>query len=510
VPTYKRPGVFVGETLNANPALPSPGTSTAAFLGEWYRGPSTPVFCQSWGDFVAQFGGFQSTALPVLGNPWLGYSVYNFFNNGGSACWVGRIVGDSGVSASEVFSDQAATPLPTLTLTALNQGTWANQLFADISSRTPGRFDLVLYLGGTTVSNVVERWLDMSMSSTDPRYVVSLINSPIAGSNYVSVMNDNSPTAAPSNAPAPVTGIQFTSGADPTDPTVTERIAAVTAGTSPLDLVHGILNLNLPGETNTGVLNAALTYAVNRGNIFVVPDVPQGQTPAQAVAFLQSLNPTSYGALYYPWLIGTDPSNPSMSALKTQPPGGFVLGKIAQSDSRRAVWYAPAGTSTVFQGVTGTERKLADADLDTLNSANVNAIKQTLNRGTMIWGTRTLVTSYPDQYIPIRRTLMYIEDALITGTQWAVFEPNDQSLWTMLTSVVSTFLTGIWQAGGLAGSTADQAFYVLCDGTINTAQTIQQGIVNVQVGVSLQYPAEFISFMLGQWQGGSSVTPVAA
>jgi phage tail sheath protein FI len=105
----------------------------------------------------------------------------------------------------------------------------------------------------------------------------------------------------------------------------------------------------------------------------------------------------------------------------------------------------------------------------------------------------------------VERTLIYLSTEMTAMTKFAVFEPNDWVLWTQINSILSQFLTSFWQSGGLNGTSAQEAFYVTCDGTINTPQTIQQGIVNVEVGVSLEYPAEFVVISIGQWAGGQSV-----
>jgi phage tail sheath protein FI len=121
-------------------------------------------------------------------------------------------------------------------------------------------------------------------------------------------------------------------------------------------------------------------------------------------------------------------------------------------------------------------------------------------------GARTLQAGYASMYVPVRRTLIYLEKALVDLTQFAIFEPNDTVLYRSITATVNAFLTNFWSQGGLSGATPGQAFFVLCDSTNNTLATVEAGQVNIQVGVALQRPAEFVVINIGQFDGGTTVT----
>jgi phage tail sheath protein FI len=121
-------------------------------------------------------------------------------------------------------------------------------------------------------------------------------------------------------------------------------------------------------------------------------------------------------------------------------------------------------------------------------------------------GSRTLQPGYSTRYVPVRRSLTYIEKSLTDLTQFAIFEPNDYRLWAQITSTVYNFLSTFWQQGGLSGTTPQSAFFVKCDADINTPTTISNGFVNIQVGVALQSPAEFVIINIGQFNGGTTVT----
>jgi phage tail sheath protein FI len=151
---------------------------------------------------------------------------------------------------------------------------------------------------------------------------------------------------------------------------------------------------------------------------------------------------------------------------------------------------------------------LTNTELDALNSASapVNAIKFVPGSGIVIMGSRTLKGGYVDKYVPVRRTLIYLRKSLTDLTEFAIFEPNDEALWNRISSSISTFLTDFWSKGGLRGATPQQAFFVKVDAQNNPQSSIDNGFVNIEVGVALQRPAEFIIIKIGQFDGGATVT----
>jgi hypothetical protein len=527
-PTFARPGVYITEQLlGPTPPPLTVSPSVAAFVGEHWRGPTTyALMCNSWSDFQKYYGGFNPTQVPVLTNPNLAYSVYEFFANGGQSAWILRLQASltPGTSASLTLKDSQATPVNTLTLTAGvlgqsgNVGTWGNNIYIDIVANPSipgtGRFNINVYYNGTTVPFVVERWVDLSMNPTDSRYVVSILNSPTQGSNWIVATNLNDPAASPNNQPAVQTGTRFTGGVDAASPSNADYITALTYGSSPpapLDQVAGVLNMNIPGNSTVAVLDAAIAYAAARPFTFLVMDPPSGQTPAGAVSFLASLSPvSSYAALYYPWLNAINPATNSLQATTLLPPGGFVLGQMAAIDGSVGVWQAPAGLNTNLDNVVSAERMFSPSDLDTLNSANVDALRTRPNGQVVIWGARTMQTGYASIYVPIRRTLNYIEASLSQLLEFSLFQPNDALLWTSIAAICNQFLAGLWGQNAFAGNNSTQAYYVICNSSNNTPQTISQGIVNTTVGVALLYPAEFINLTIAQFQstGATTVTSI--
>lgn len=529
---FGAPGVYVStQLIGPSPAPLNVSPSPAGFIGQHYRGPSLAVQCNGWSDFVKFFGGFNPSSSPVLANPYLPYAVYEYFANGGATAWVYRATSSStpGTSASVTLSDTAATPQNTLSLTtgvlgvAGNVGTWGNDLYVTVSANSSalGKFNINIYYGGSTPKYLVEQWTDLSMNPSDSRYVESVLNSTSQGSIWVHATDLGDATAAPLNAPAAVTGRQFAGGVDPGDPSsadyeaLLEYASALPAVQAPFDLVPGVLNINIPGLADTtglttpnSVLSQGVAYAQTRPFTFFVIDPPSGQTPAGVIAnFLPNVTPaSSEAAIYYPWLVSNNPASANLQSTITLPPGGFVLGQFAATDSSRGVWSAPAGIQTVFTNVVKAERQLSQADIAALNENNINSLRTRSNGQVLIWGTRTMESGYASLYVPVQRTLNYVQAALTTLLEFAVFQPNDAVLWSQITAVCTNFLDGMLSLNAFPSTSVKDAFFVTCNSTNNTPQTIGQGVVNTTVGIALQYPAEFVNLIISQFQSTGTTT----
>lgn len=491
--TLLRPGIFIQETLNPLPSSVGPSAvSVASFVGAANQGPTTPTFVSSWAVFQTLFGGFSQST-------YLAQAVYTYFLNNGSPCYVTRVAHTDVAFATRVLDDTAGTPLPTLTLNAYSPGAWGNGITVDITAGyVAGRFNLIVHYGG----NVVEQFQDLSMSPTDGRYAPAVINS---GSQYVTAVDDNSVTAAPNNAPALQTGTTLATGANGGTIVVSDYVAVQ----SYLAAIPSPLVLNLTGVTDLTTINDYISWLGTVNNVFLVVDPPSGESVSEVETFAATLTSTSYAAVYYPWLVVPDPTKPfSGGATLTIPPGGAVLSQYVTSDAGSGPWQTPAGVSTVIGSALGLAAQLQQSDYDSLNSANppVNAIKNVPGYGICLYGGRTLQGGLPSLYIAIRRALIYIEQSLINLTQFAVFQPNDAALWSIITADIDAFLTDLFGEGALAGSSASNAFFVICDASNNTPATVAQGIVNVTVGVALEYPAEFIVINIGQYAGGTNVS----
>ncbi|MEM9004481.1 MAG: phage tail sheath C-terminal domain-containing protein [Cyanobacteria bacterium P01_F01_bin.86] len=269
------------------------------------------------------------------------------------------------------------------------------------------------------------------------------------------------------------------------------------AGLMDIDQVHSVMDLMI------GMCEAAAAGDIpNPPNRMVVFDPPSDRVKPQDVStwLSEEFNRRSqFAALYYPWIEVPNPRNAGRPI--AVPPCGHVMGVWARTDETRGVHKAPA--NEVPRGVTGLAYNCNFREQEQLNPIGINCLRPFPNRGIRIWGARTLVE--PDitdwRYINVRRLMSYIEKSIEIGTQWVVFEPNDEDLWQRVKRVVSNFLTELWRQGALMGSSPEQAFYVKCDGELNTPDTMILGRLYIEIGVCPVRPAEFVIFRISQWSG---------
>jgi hypothetical protein len=500
--TYLRPGVYVQETLNPLQPVAGPASSTvAAFVGANDRGPVVPTLVTSWSQYVNLFGSWntiQNNNLPL--------GVYMYFANGGSAAYVTRVAGASAAQATRIFQDTEGTPANTLQIKAINAGTWGNNLNISITASTiTGYFNIVVYYGGSTAGYIVEQWTDVSMTATDSRYAINVVNN---NSTYITAIDSGATATGATRNPSVVANASLSSGSDGSAVTGANLVTAL----SLYDTIRQSLVLNIPGYTDATTINGAISYATGAtrpNDVFVVID-GINDTVANQLTLSATYTQTSYAAVYYPQLTIADPTvgvGSTTGAVKTVGAGAAVVGLYAATDASRGVFKAPAGLQARLAGVVSVP-SFSMADLDSLNSAAapVNAIRFISGSGIVVFGARTLKGGYVDRYVPVRRSLIYIEKSLRDLTHFAVFEPNDQRLWSRINASVSAFLTAFWSQGGLSGATPGNAYFILCDATNNPQSSIDNGIVNIQVGVALQRPAEFVIINIGQYSGGTTVT----
>ena len=269
------------------------------------------------------------------------------------------------------------------------------------------------------------------------------------------------------------------------------------AGLINIDQLHGIMDMML--SLCEGAASGDIPNPPNR---MVILDAPPDRVRPQDVGswLTEEFNRRSqFGALYYPWLRVPNPRNGGRPI--AVPPCGYVAGVWSRVDETRGVHKAPA--NEVPRGVIGLTYDCNFREQEYLNPLGINCIRSFTNRGTRIWGARTLVE--PDniqwRYINVRRLMSYIEKSIEQGTQWVVFEPNDEDLWQRVKRTLSNFLDTLWREGALAGSNPGQAYYVKCDQDINTPQTMLLGRLYVEVGIAPVRPAEFLIFRISQITG---------
>lgn len=234
-----------------------------------------------------------------------------------------------------------------------------------------------------------------------------------------------------------------------------------------------------------------------------------------------------FGAMYVPWVKITKPSwfvgdqdhievkGPNRRKLQKAaknelyvPPSGHLAGIMARVDTERGVHKAPA--NELVMGITGLTQNINRIEQGQYNDRGINVVRQFKDRGIRVWGARTLATKNDPswKYINVRRLFIMVEQSIMLGSQWAVFEPNDHTLWKKLTRDVRAYLMRVWRSGALFGQTPEEAFYVKCDEETNPKYLIDAGQVNVQVGICPVKPAEFVIFSIGQWDGGGLIEEV--
>jgi uncharacterized protein len=252
---------------------------------------------------------------------------------------------------------------------------------------------------------------------------------------------------------------------------------------------------------------------------FAIFDSPQLVEDSDENLDLNLLNPSTsgnllpdnsdYAAFYFPWIQVFDPATKIKNPVPTEtgrifiPPSGHVAGIYARVDTNRGVHKAPANEPVM--GALKLKYDISKAQQDGLNPQGVNCIRE-LNGNIRVWGARTAGGDANGEwrYINVRRTFLFLRESIEEGTQWAVFEPNDQKLWAKITRNVSAFLTTVWRSGALFGATASEAFYVKCDAETNPPELREVGQVVTEIGVAVVRPAEFVIFRISQWQPPTS------
>ncbi|UYB40418.1 phage tail sheath subtilisin-like domain-containing protein [Streptomyces sp. Je 1-4] len=252
------------------------------------------------------------------------------------------------------------------------------------------------------------------------------------------------------------------------------------------------------------VLSAAGRLCRER-RIFLLVDAPAAWSGVDAArAGIAAFTPvrSNHSGLYFPHLQLTDPLT---GRLRSFPPSGAVAGVIARTDSERGVWKAPAGTEARLAGVHSLSVRLTDRENGLLNPLGVNCLRTLPMVGPVIWGARTLegadALDSEWKYVPVRRLALHVEESLLRGLQWVVFEPNTEQLWQQIRLNASAYLHSLFEKGAFKGSTPRQAYFVKCDKDTTTEADIDRGIVNVVVGIAPVKPAEFVIVKIQQMAG---------
>jgi len=525
--TYGRPGVYINETL-INAPIVSSGIANAAgaAVGVFPQGPTALTLVTSWYDFVKKFGGFNISYPATFG-------VNQFFANGGTELYVKRVVAASTLTSKASASLPPASGSTSIgTVTSQIVGAAGNNLRVRIYQQSGSSLynfsvyqEVVASAPDTdaTTDVLLESYDNLSFTdSTSADYAPTVVNQ-LSSTVTLSLAG----TAAP--ATQSITSVIPLAGATAPDATVvaTDYSAIfATDGTSELDAISRPLvvfapelyrkfyvdnsNNDTTAKSSMVTVHEAMIAWANSGNGFAVLDTAPGLSTSGAIDYASARTVSSQAAIYYPNVYISDPVSSRRGALRLVGPAGAVAGLYLATDKLKGPFKAPAGIDTKVTTAVSLERSFTSTDLDSLNTGTygttigkpVNTIRNVPGSGVVVMGGRTLKQDgTANRYVNMRRSLIYIKKRLENSTTFAVFQNNDYKLWAQLKTVITVFLNEYRNSGGLAGATPAQSFYVKIDGENNTPSTIATGVVNIEVGVALQYPAEFVVINLSQTTG---------
>jgi uncharacterized protein len=357
------------------------------------------------------------------------------------------------------------------------------------------------------------KFSNLSMDPRHRRYFANVVDSQLVDVSLAD--NPPSPTPPPGNLPRTIQ-TSLSAGT----PGQNDDLSAISATTyktaiDALERVDDVSLLCIPDSVNQDLIKqnlrsfaqdvqkATIEHCEKMQDRFAILDPLPKLDPLAADGILGQRGTIAsdggYAALYYPQIII---SNPVVTGRIQVPPSGHIAGVYARTDNTRGVHKAPANES--MRGVLELEHKLSDGEQGLLNEQSINVLRSFPGSGIRIWGARTISTRIQWRYINVRRLLLFIEESIQEGTQFAVFEPNNLALWAKVKRQVTEFLTRVWQDGALFGATPDRAFRVRVDDELNPPSLRALGQLVIEVIVFPVTPAEFIVFRIIQKPGGGS------
>ncbi|MFD7783602.1 phage tail sheath family protein [Streptomyces nojiriensis] len=500
------PGVYVEELSSGVRTITGVPTSITAFVGRALRGPlHEPVTLTSYADFERSFGGLWSESH-------LGYSVRDFFQQGGGVALVVRV---HAAAAKDTAFINLGNGNKRLKLNAASPGAWGAKLKAtvdddvrlnDDGTKDPALFNLTVL---DTATGVKEVFRNVSVATGAARrvdIVLAAESQLVRADPALPTQPQSGPAvdATDGNDGGPVTAAEIATGANfQTDKK--GLYALERADLFNLLVIPPYSGTGEPGDRDVDgqVVTAALAYAEKRRAVVVLDPPQDWTTVAKAASGAATFTSSKNAAVYFPRIKQPDPLRDGQAM--SFAPSGAVAGVIARTDAERGVWKAPAGLDATLSGVTQLSLPLTDGEIGQLNPVAVNCLRLAPGAGHAVWGARTrngsdrIASEW--KYLPVRRTALFIEESLFRGIQWAVFEPNDEPLWAQLRLNIGAFLNNLFRQGAFQGKTAREAYFVKCDATTTTQTDINLGIVNILVGFAPLKPAEFVVLRLQQIAG---------
>ncbi len=522
-PTY--PGVYIEEIASGVRTIAGVATSITAFVGRAQRGAvGEPTTCFSAGEFSRRFGGLWTEGP-------MSYAVDDFYGNGGSQALIVRLFKPDPADGD----GKADLTIGSLKLRAASPGAWGDQLSGRVTHPEDATsaaataaehglaagdlFDLSVEDAG---SGARETFRNLTVDSAGGALRVDRVLSEGSSLVRLALKNDGTPDLPGARPPATdpaAAAPQATGGNDGAALLPADFIGDEGKKTGIYALLKADLFnlLCIPPDSRGGTLDksvrekAAALCAQERALYVVDPPAHWDANPNEAAAKVKAdqLDPTkavlglthaANAALYFPRLRKRDPLRAGQMDVFV--PCGAVAGVIARTDVNRGVWKAPAGINSTITGSEELTVKLTDDENGLLNPIAVNCLRSFPNLGRVVWGSRTLKGSdqlaSDDRYLPVRRLALFIEESLYRGTQWVVFEPNDEPLWAQVRLAVGSFMQRLFRQGAFQGASPRDAFFVKCDRETTTQDDINRGIVNIAVGFAPLQPAEFVVITIQQ------------
>ena len=537
-PPHSYPGVYIQEIPSGVHTITGVATSITAFVGRAVRGPvDDPALVTSYAEFERAFGGL-AVDYPLT------YAVQDFFLNGGSQALIVRafktmsatddgraklVVGDvhfeaaspgawgsalrviidyNGITddVAKAYGFSAADQL--FNLTVIDDGSRSTEVFRNLSvSEGARRVDRVLKQSSQLL------WVQGTASGGIPDPALP-DSRPVASAALTDEQRNSGQKQGTTAASQGSDGQKLTLAADFLGDQANKTGMYSLENADLFNLLcipPDLRDADLP----TGTYGAALAYCYQRRAMLIV-DPPVAWTSLSAASSgLSGLiageslsgEPARNAAIYFPRVNKADALRGGQT--DTFVACGALAGVIASTDAQRGVWKAPAGINATLSGIQSLAVRLTDPDNGELNPLGINCLRSFPLYGNVVWGARTMRGS--DQlgddykYVPVRRLALYIEESLYRGTKWAVFEPNDEPLWSQLRLNIGSFMHDLFRQGAFQGQKPQDAYFVQCDSTTTTQSDIDQGIVNVIVGFAPLKPAEFVILYLQQMAGQLAV-----
>ncbi|HLI16315.1 MAG TPA: phage tail sheath family protein [Acidimicrobiales bacterium] len=505
MPTYLSPGVYVEELESGSRPIEGVGTAVAAFVGLAERGPfNQPTLVTNWSQYTQTFGEFVEGAF-------LSHAVYGYFQNGGGACYVVRIGSGPERAAVAQLGTGGEAPLSAYRIQALAAGPEGNGITvevadSEVAGAEEGAFKLVVKANGS-----VAETFDPVSPKRGKTNVVTVVN---AQSQLIRI-EETAKGAIESVARGSVSlsggGVEAPSRLNAGDYVGDPASRSGVGGLEAVDEVTMVCVPDLMSAYQKGLIDLEGVKAVQLGMIshcelmgdrMAILDAPPGLNAQEVKDWRVNLAgyDSKYATLYWPWIKVFDPATGTNIFA---PPSGHVAGIWGRNDDTRGVHKAPA--NEVVRGAIDIELNITKNEHDLLNPVGINVIRAFPGRGIRVWGARTLSSDPAWRYINVRRLFNYLEESILGGTDWVVFEPNDRALWAKIRRTIAAFLVNEWRKGALFGSTPNEAFFVKCDDETNPAEGIDAGQVVCEIGVAPVKPAEFVVFRLSQFSGGTSL-----